>query len=247
MNRKLVFKALVGSGNYHLSTPESDKDYKIFVLPFFQDLYNGKVYTRSVVGKNDEEIHDIRKLNQLFWKSNVNFVEVLFSIEIVHSESEWIKESVDQILALKKEIASMNLPYLYKACKGMFLSKSKYIETGNQETKLLVEKFGYDTKSAMHTFRILDFIERYADNEFTDFKKAIQYNETEREFLLKLKQGAFTQMEFNQLIRAKVENFEKLEAMYQQQPVKEDVKAMLEEIIYKLVANSVQYELNQED
>ena len=31
--RTVAFKSLVGSHNYNLNTPESDKDYKVFVLP----------------------------------------------------------------------------------------------------------------------------------------------------------------------------------------------------------------------
>ena len=32
-NPKVVFTALVGSGNYGLNDETSDKDYKVFVLP----------------------------------------------------------------------------------------------------------------------------------------------------------------------------------------------------------------------
>ena len=47
-NRVPVLKALVGSHNYNLNTPESDKDYKLFVLPTFDDLYSREDYTASI-------------------------------------------------------------------------------------------------------------------------------------------------------------------------------------------------------
>ena len=44
--RKVVFKALVGSHNYNLNDETSDKDYKYFVLPTFDDLYTGKMFSQ---------------------------------------------------------------------------------------------------------------------------------------------------------------------------------------------------------
>ena len=38
-NRKFAFKSLVGSHNYNLNIETSDKDYKVFVFPTFDDLY----------------------------------------------------------------------------------------------------------------------------------------------------------------------------------------------------------------
>ena len=68
----------------------------------------------------------------------------------------------------------MNLKYLYDACIGMHYNKMKYLEKGTEGTKHLVEKYGYDTKQAVHAWRILDFLRAFADNEFTDFIKTIK-------------------------------------------------------------------------
>lgn len=43
-HRIVVLKALVGSHNYNLNTESSDKDYKYFVLPTLDDLYNGTIF-----------------------------------------------------------------------------------------------------------------------------------------------------------------------------------------------------------
>ena len=64
--RQIVFKSLVGSHNYNLATPTSDKDYKVFVFPTFDDLYFGQTYKHSTVGEHvDYQAHDIRKLPEL--------------------------------------------------------------------------------------------------------------------------------------------------------------------------------------
>lgn len=78
--RKVVFKALVGSHNYNLNTLESDKDYKVFVLPTFDDLYFNNSFSKSCIGETEDfDVHDIRKCSSLWYKANVNFLEVLFS------------------------------------------------------------------------------------------------------------------------------------------------------------------------
>ncbi|WP_332692682.1 DNA polymerase beta superfamily protein [Halalkalibacter lacteus] len=244
MERLVAFKTLVGSANYNLTTAESDKDYKVFILPTFADLYYSKTYTASIIGDTiDQDYHDIRKLVSLFWKSNVNFVEVLFSSDVTINKTIWIKESIEQIFAMKNEIAAMNIPYLYKACKGMYYSKIKYIETGNESTNYLVEQFGYDLKSAMHAYRILDFIERFAEREFTNFQTAIKYDDKGREFMLSIKNGQFTKAEYIKLVEKKMSTFDKLENLYLQQPVREESKEKLEHIVFRLVSENVLNEL----
>jgi predicted nucleotidyltransferase len=244
MERLVAFKALVGSANYNLSTEKSDKDYKVFVLPSFADLYYSKIYTKSIVGDTvDQDIHDIRKLVSLFWKSNVNFVEVLFSSDVEINKKSWIKELTEQLFAMKDEIAAMNIPYLYKACKGMYDSKTKLIEKGNEGTHYIVEQFGYDSKSAMHAYRIMDFIERFAEIGFTNFQTAIKYDDKERDFMLSIKNGQFTKAEYTNLVEKKRSTFDKLENVYLQQRVREESKQELEAIIYRLVFEHVVREL----
>lgn len=79
----MAFKALVGSHNYNLADENSDKDYKMFVLPTFEDLYKGKMYSKQIIGETEDlDVHDIRKIVNLFYKSNINFIEVLFTNEL---------------------------------------------------------------------------------------------------------------------------------------------------------------------
>ncbi|MEK1828936.1 hypothetical protein AAAC51_07255 [Priestia megaterium] len=77
--RTHFLKALVGSHNYNLNVPESDKDYKFFVLPTFDDMMHNRDFKESYKEDgNDFEYKDARMLTELWWKSNVNFIEVLF-------------------------------------------------------------------------------------------------------------------------------------------------------------------------
>lgn len=199
--RKEVFRALVGSHNYNLNTETSDKDYKIFVVPTFDDLYFNKQFSKSLIGDTEDfDCHDIRKIPNLWWKANVNFLEVLYSEELyINPElNEVTKGYIQTIFDLKDEIVKMNLPYLYNACIGMHVTKKGQIDKGTMGTQHLVDKFGYDTKQAMHSIRILDFLLRFADNNFSDFKKAIWYEGEydSKDWLLGLKNGCFSKEEF---------------------------------------------------
>lgn len=86
--RKVALASLVGSHNYNLNTETSDKDYKFFVFPTFEDLYKNTKYVKSIVSDSvDYTVHDIRELPKLLWKGNINFLEVLVSQEMYVDES----------------------------------------------------------------------------------------------------------------------------------------------------------------
>lgn len=206
MERTELFRALVGSHNYNLNTEQSDYDYKVFVAPTFDDLYGGNLYSKSIIGETmDLDVHDIRKTSSLWWKANVNFLEVLFSREIVFNEeiSQDTKDLINKIFSMKNEIAKMNVPYLYRACMGMYHTKMKQIHKGTEGTKDLVERFGYDTKQALHVIRILDFIHRFAESEFEDFEYAInyEYGDSFRKMLLDVKSGFYTFEQFEEIAK----------------------------------------------
>lgn len=206
MERKELFRALVGSHNYNLNTETSDYDYKVFVAPTFDDLYSKKMYSKSIIGdEQDLDIHDVRKVSNLWWKANVNFIEVLFSKEVMYGltiKDETI-ELIEQVFAMKNEIAKMNLPYLYNACIGMYFTKMKQIHKGTEGTKHLVEQFGYDTKQALHSIRILDFLQRFADSDFEDFEYAINYEcgDSFRNFLFEVKNGGYTIEQIQEIVQ----------------------------------------------
>ena len=158
MDRKVSFKALVGSHNYNLQTETSDKDYKAFFIPSFIDLYYGEKYSKSITSDTEDiEYHDIRKLPDMLWKSNVNFLEVLFSVEV-----EKYDELYDKLRSKREEIARMNLPYLYDACMGMFNQKYKEFKRDvayEDESCVVPMKQQPEKvyKHAMSALRILDF------------------------------------------------------------------------------------------
>lgn len=235
-NRKVVFKALVGSHNYNLNDETSDKDYKYFVMPTFDDLYKGKMFSASKVGTTEDyDVHDVRKLVDLFWKANVNFLEVLYS-----KDFEWHISSAQTLFRMRQEIVTMNLPYLYSACKGMYFEKMKRLEKGTEGTQHLVDKYGYDTKQALHAYRVRDFCIRFAENDFSDFNDAMRYETDEfHQMLLDIKHGKFSRSEFDSILYLQDEYFVEAEAKFKSQSPNLETKAKLEQLIKNLVRDNL--------
>ena len=243
--RKEIFRVLVGSHNYNLNTETSDKDYKVFVAPTFDDLYFNKQFSKSYIGQTEDlDCHDIRKISNLFWKANVNFLEVLYSQELYFNENinSNSKNRLELIFKYKDEIVKMNLPYLYNACIGMHITKKKQIDKGTEGTQHLVDKYGYDTKQAMHSIRILDFLRRFANNDFSNFKEAIYYNNSDdfRKLLLDLKNGLYSKESFINIsdnLFDVIENDYK--EKYQTQLVNEETNKTLLNIVKDIVKNEL--------
>ena len=209
---KRIFTSLVGSHNYNLNTKESDKDYKSFLIPTFDDLYlkdyiKSESFLKLLKDSGEEydiEYHDIRKIESLFYKSNINFLEVLFSEDIEFNS--YYEEEISELLNLRKDIAKMNLPYLYNSCVGMFHNKKKLLLKGTESTQHLVDMYGYDTKQALHCYRVLDFLKRFQNTGFNDFKDAIWYKDKDpmKEYLLKIKNGEMALEEVESMLERKL-------------------------------------------
>lgn len=240
--RKPVLKVLVGSHNYNLNEEDSDKDYKLFVMPTFEDLYHGKQYSKQHVGEaEDWDIHDIRKLPNLIWKANLNFLEVLYSKDTqILTANPKVYQGVSWILDKRDELVKMNLPYLYSACIGMFYNKMKYIEQNKatEGTQHLFDKWGYDTKQALHAYRILDFLERFYQTDFSNFQKAMWYEGQARNALLEFKHGKYKKDYFIELANEKLLRARELEGNYQHSP-NHKLKGELDEVLMYIVKEGI--------
>ncbi|GAB6253631.1 hypothetical protein BCSAG_49490 [Bacillus cereus] len=231
MGRKIVLKALTGSHNYKLATPESDEDYKVFVLPTFEDLYKGNMYANSTVTETvDHDTHDIRKLPELLFKSNIAYTELLYADKI------YFNAMLNELIELRDEIMTINLPQFWKSCGGMYLNRMKKLEKGTDGTQHLVDKYGYNTKEAMHMFRTIYIPVKFAKQGFKDYEKAIKCEQWERDFLLAIKHGMFSLEEFKEFITLYHDTyFVPLKEVYCSKPVNKKLKERLEDIVMELV------------
>lgn len=236
--REVLLKALVGSHNYNLANEESDFDYKVFIAPTFEELYKGERFSKQIITPTeDNDIHDIRKMSDLFFKSNLNFLEVLSSNEVIIPNSS---PEIHQIYALKKEIFKMNLPQLFNSCRGMYYNKMKLIHKGTEGTQHLVDAYGYDTKQATHAYRCMKVMVDFESTNFEDFDGAIRYSGDELQFMKYIRNGFHKFDEYERFVTAYFEyKFTPLAKKYFAQPVNLELKAEIERLTMELVKRNL--------
>lgn len=235
LKREVLLKALTGSYNYNLATPTSDMDFKVFVAPTFEDLYKGKMYAKSIITNTvDLDVHDIRKIVDLLFKSNIAYLELLFSDDVE------CHPNLARLFELRDDIARINLSQLFKSSGGMYLNRLKKLGKGTEGTQHLVDAHGYNTKEALHTFRTLNLPIRFANNGFKDFGDALKYNDTERRILLGIKDGDFTEAEFIDFVKTVHDKeFVPLKEEFLRYKPNEELKAEMDDIVMNAVKDSL--------
>lgn len=158
--REIVVAMSYGSHNYGTNDETSDNDYKIFVMPTKDDLYDGKNFNSQVkIDGNDIEVHDIRKMATLTAKANPAYIEIFNAKEkyINPKFKEFGELLFDEEMA--RRLCGANVASYVAALDGMVIQKIKAIEKDlpNEETnegykrKLL---FGFDSKQLVHIIRL---------------------------------------------------------------------------------------------
>lgn len=243
--RAVVLAALSGSHNYNLDSETSDRDYKVFIAPTFDDLYGGRMVHKEWIGtETDILVHDIRKLPDLLWKSNPSFMEIMFTQERIIPDT-FASGFVEALYGMRDSIAVMNLPYFWDSSMGIMTNKMKHLE-GTSGTADLVSRYGYDTKQAMHAVRILRVLEKFADNGFTDFGEAIWFPGRDRDEMLAIKNGSMSEQEFRQYADQRLRQVEGLRPLYKDAAPNRGTCDEVDSIVKELVRKGLRtYDLDQ--
>ena len=233
--RSVAICSLTGSRNHGLQTADSDYDFKAFVVPSLDDMYDFKEYFRKIDGKGYEiSVHDLRKLPGLLCKSNPTYLEVLFSDEM------YMDDGLKDLLYENRErIARMDPAYMYNSAIGTCYHRMKTIEKGTETTQHLVKRYGYDTKQGMHGYRMLRMLEWMAEDG--SFEKAARYKDSRdglerRELLLSIRNGMLTLGELKELVETtRNEIEERYKEAYMGKEADREMKAMIENGIKEFV------------
>jgi uncharacterized protein len=242
--RHVVFASLVGSHNYGTNTITSDRDFKVFVMPTFEDLYYGKMFSKSTISDTEDiDIHDIRKLGSLLYKGNPSYMESLFSKELW--VNPYYSKLVDELLSNRESFAQMNLPSLFNAGCGMIKQKMHNLTKGTEGTQHLVDMYGYDTKNFQHGYRLYSVLKNYAASGFTNFDRAIHPTESELKVLRELRRARATDRDVTpyeaaELMDHWLETLHiKEKELYKNKPVREDLKQTLDDLIIAAVKREI--------
>jgi len=190
---EIVGLFLQGSQNYNNDIYDddyqSDIDSKAIVLPTFEDFVGGKEpVSTTLVLENDEhiDVKDIRKMFDVLLKSNVNFLEILFTKYKIINE-KYI-EQIQTLLDNAERIAMSDKKQLLNCIVGM--EKQKYVALKHPypSIKDKIDKFHYDPKQLTHIIRLNYFIKRILNGE--TFSNAL--NEIDRKnYLVSVKKGMY--------------------------------------------------------
>ena len=240
--RQVVLWALIGSRNYGLETESSDEDHMAFVAPTFEDLYRGRAYhAQSITLTDDVVVHDVRKVPDLLWKSNPSFMEVLFSRDLRVPETI-AAPYVRHIISMRGRIAVMNLPVMWRTTMGIHISKMGRLEKGTESTQPLVDRYGYDTKQAMHAIRSLWVLRKIADSGFRDFGSAMAATPDERESLLAIKYGMYALEEFREYADRTLREIEGLKPLFENAEPDRETFSELDATVMGLVRDAMDQE-----
>lgn len=216
--------------------------YKSITLPSFDDLYLANIIEESCALETDttrEGICDIRKYIKHLVKPDIYFIESLFSDEIILNSAicNKSKSLVQELINYRNDIAKMNLSYLYDSCIGIYKSKLHSLLNSTTKTEHLIKNYGYNTEQAFEAWRLLDFLRSFADTNFSDFKSALTYTDTnpKNHFLKRLYNGEFSLNEFNEIIEDTFKHIEdNFKTLYKNSPIDEHLQHRLYEISKEL-------------
>lgn len=124
---KQLASILYGSQNYGLSTPESDKDFKVLMCPSFDELYEGRKVTKQDLPSGYDPEHysvmSVINFNRLLLNGNPNCIELLYSVEY-----EYINVDLMRYFDMAREMYSKGyvalvLREFYSALRGMMFAQ----------------------------------------------------------------------------------------------------------------------------
>ena len=151
-----VGNVLVGSQNYGLDGPESDKDYKVLLCPDAEDFYFYKKVEKNDVPKGFDKEHyspmDVRTFDRNLRAGNPNCLEMLWSEEYedLYLELEdYMEEARDMF---EQGYLVMVFPQFFSAVKGVVFNS--------------LTRYGVNRKSASRALFWKHFVERVALNNF---------------------------------------------------------------------------------
>lgn len=145
-----------GSYAYGTNIESSDVDYRGVVMPSKEQIFGMDRFDQFVNQDPDVTVFNIKKFVYLASQANPNILELLFidreeSIILERPLFKWIKANRD--LFLSEKVFDTYRGYAFEQSKRLTMFDKS--ATQNSQRIDLIERFGYDTKKAMHLVRLL--------------------------------------------------------------------------------------------
>ena len=190
----LILKCYGGSITYGTNHADSDTDIKdIFIPP--KEYWIGLQNVRSVEHMSDEFdicYHSLRHFFDLAIKANPNILEMLYlrdNMYLTKDVPKHLRKFGQKLIDNRELFLTKKAKYTYMGYAFSQLHRmDKLNKNANTNPKrvALVEKHGFDTKNAMHLFRLLRTgLEILTTGE-------LHVHRADKKFLLEVKDGKYT-------------------------------------------------------
>lgn len=152
---KPVAQILYGSQNYYLDGPDSDYDYKLLMMPDFNDFYNyHKVDKHDLPEGYDPEHYSVMSIltfDKNIRKGNINALELLFS-----HYTRCVGDIESYLEQAKRAYAEGYL----------FIMWDSFMATVEGMIKNSLDRYGVNRKSASHALYLINLCYFVADHDF---------------------------------------------------------------------------------
>ena len=143
---KEIARILVGSQNYGLDIPNSDKDYKVLLCPEFEDLYNyRKVEAKDLPKGLDKDHHSVMSVitfDKLLRNGNPNCLEMLYSVDLETDNTDF-RAYVDYAIELYRDgYLAVVWESFYNAVAGIIMNGFEKYGTTPKTVSMAIYFYG---------------------------------------------------------------------------------------------------------
>ena len=239
-----MFTALYGSQNYNLDTEDSDVDTKTLIVPSFKALcLNDKQFTKDFDFNGEVvEVKDFRAMFNCFRKQNLNYVEILFSDQVIIS-GRFYKETVI-LLSHALDIAHYNETTAVNCMMGIIYRYYKHLFIPFESRPELYKKFGYDPKALYHMYRVMNQLILYLARQ----KNYLYFDNSTRNVLLDMKEGKYTKKQVEELAENCLSRTAEIvnKSMKDLRPKDKKVDELLLDLQYQILSKVAREDLEDE-
>ncbi|QDX94676.1 hypothetical protein EEL30_21790 [Brevibacillus laterosporus] len=185
--KRLILKVYAGSISYGTNTKDSDEDFRGICIPdknILLGLHTFETKEKRELGELDDVTYSLQKFVQLALQNNPNILDTLF---VANNHVVFINEFGKELREIRKEFISKQA---YKTYGGYAISQlqrmTKVEKNATGKRAALIEKYGYDTKNAMHLIRLLHMgIEILTEGE-------VHVLRHDNKYLMEIRNGKYT-------------------------------------------------------
>ena len=228
---------LQGSQNYHLDDENSDYDFKCFIIPTFDRLYNRKpISTKYDLEYGQVEVKDANRFIGLLESMNPSYVEILFTSHYLVNPK--FESHYEMMRATRHSLVKERVHNLSRTLMGMANEKYKNLIKSTPATKAIIDEFGYNPKELHHIAR-LAMLSRTIDDE-----DGINFYPSNRELLMSYKREKRPLEEVERLCQEYIAEIEVYKKSKESIPVENRALNYYEDFIKSAVKKNLKEELS---